>query len=215
MLYHIEAYWPCRFGKPFTLANDADNFSMLQYCVWFLKNVLCITSTQYWNVLNLLDRQMQVRLVDARPPVPNRVELAFNTLQYCVEFLKNVLSITYYKTIIAPHSLLVKYIWCCWENATWSRLQVTILVPRIFNPLLWPHQLKRQIGGWEWESNSHYAAYTSPFLTNWNIPTHGQKYEDRTHDSGITTRGFTTKLTSPYVNTLDEATLWPQVSAYL
>ena len=53
---------------------------------------------------------MQVRLVDARPPVPNRVELAFNTLQYCVEFLKNVLSITYYKTIIAPHSLLVKYI---------------------------------------------------------------------------------------------------------
>ena len=58
--------------------------------------------------------------------------------------------------------------------------------------------LHHQCGGWEWESNSHYAAYTSPFLTNWNIPTHGQKYEDRTHDSGITTRGFTTKLTSAY-----------------
>ena len=28
---HIETYWPCRFGKPFTLSNDADNFSMLQY----------------------------------------------------------------------------------------------------------------------------------------------------------------------------------------
>jgi hypothetical protein len=52
---------------------------------------------------------MQVRLVDARPPVPNRVELAFNTLQYCVEFLKNIYCISYYTAIIAPYSLLVNY----------------------------------------------------------------------------------------------------------
>ena len=31
----------------------------------------------------------------------------------------------------------------------------------------------------------------------------GVRYENRTHDSGITTRGFTTKLTAPYRNTLD------------
>ena len=54
------------------------------------------------------------------------------------------------------------------------------------------------------EAHYHYAIH----------PT-GVSYEDRTHDSGITTRGFATKLTSPYVNTLDEAILWPQVSAYL
>ena len=30
----------------------------------------------------------------------------------------------------------------------------------------------------------------------------GLRYEDRTRDSGITTRGFTTKLTSTYKNTL-------------
>ena len=30
----------------------------------------------------------------------------------------------------------------------------------------------------------------------------GVSYENRTHDSGITTRGFATKLTSPYRNTL-------------
>ena len=32
-----------------------------------------------------------------------------NMLQYCVEFLKNVYCIAYYKTIIAPYSLLVNY----------------------------------------------------------------------------------------------------------
>jgi hypothetical protein len=31
----------------------------------------------------------------------------------------------------------------------------------------------------------------------------GVRYQDRTGDSGITTRGFTTKLTAPYRNTLD------------
>ena len=30
----------------------------------------------------------------------------------------------------------------------------------------------------------------------------GVSYENRTRDSGITTRGFTTKLTTPYGNTL-------------
>ena len=60
-------------------------------------------------------------------------------------------------------------------------------------------------------SSSAYEAGAHP-----STPYHlGVSYEDRTHDSGITTRGFTTKLTSPYVNTLDEATLWPQVPAYL
>jgi hypothetical protein len=42
-------------------------------------------------------------------------------------------------------------------------------------------------------SSSAYEAGAHP-----STPYHlGVSYEDRTHDSGITTRGFTTKLTSP------------------
>lgn len=47
-------------------------------------------------------------------------------------------------------------------------------------------------------SSSAYEAGAHP-----STPYHpGVSYENRTHDSGITTRGFATKLTSPYVNTL-------------
>ena len=35
-----------------------------------------------------------------------------------------------------------------------------------------------------------------------NSPIRGVSNENRTHDSGITTRGFTTKLWTPYGNTL-------------
>ena len=38
----------------------------------------------------------------------------------------------------------------------------------------------------------------------------GEKYENRTRDSGITTRGFATKLISPYRNTLRGGVLWRQ-----
>ena len=49
-------------------------------------------------------------------------------------------------------------------------------------------------------SSSAYEAGAHP-----STPYHlGVSYEDRTHDSGITTRGFTTKLTSPYRNTLNK-----------
>ena len=40
------------------------------------------------------------------------------------------------------------------------------------------------------------------FLTRFN-QYHGVRYENRTRDSGITTRGFATKLTAPCRNTLD------------
>ena len=54
------------------------------------------------------------------------------------------------------------------------------------------------------EAHYHYAIH--PF---------GVSYENRTHDSGITIRGFATKLTTPYRNTLKSAArkaLYPQWS---
>ena len=37
----------------------------------------------------------------------------------------------------------------------------------------------------------------NPALSPAELHHHGVSYENRTHDSGITTRGFATKLTSP------------------
>jgi hypothetical protein len=53
-------------------------------------------------------------------------------------------------------------------------------------------------------SSSAYEAGAHP-----STPYHlGVSYEDRTHDGGITTRGFTTKLTSPYSkHTADRLTM--------
>ena len=48
---------------------------------------------------------------------------------------------------------------------------------------------------WAYEARAHPS-------TPYNQNCFGVSYENRTHDSGITTRGFATKLTSPYGNTL-------------
>ena len=47
-------------------------------------------------------------------------------------------------------------------------------------------------------SSSAYETATHP-STSYHL---GVSNENRTHDSGITTRGFTTKLWTPYGNTL-------------
>ena len=54
-------------------------------------------------------------------------------------------------------------------------------------------------------SSSAYETATHP-STSRHL---GVSNENRTHDSGITTRGFATKLWTPYRNTLDAPTLSP------